>query len=287
MEVPERNSAGRAPGLSLTRLLASNPRQEAILDFLSKTLSRSRTHRLLWLAYLAGAAAVLLNSSLINGAIFLKGKGDAMRALRFVVLFWPQACSIILVSGMRHVFLIPCELPANWIFRSTESLGRADWMTAVERFVLARAVLPWCLLAYPATAYAYGAAAAARVTVLQALVSLAAFELVFDGWQKLPFTCAHIPGKRSPVGIFGAYLAVLGMLVPMLTVFIAASGAFWFVFPVWLFAFGGVWLWLRRARRELWSEGALAYDAVPDVASGIGISGIRHGAIPPPFASSR
>ena len=34
------------------RLLAGTPRREAVMDFVAKTLARSRTHRLLWLVYL-------------------------------------------------------------------------------------------------------------------------------------------------------------------------------------------------------------------------------------------
>ena len=48
----------------------------------------------------------------------------------------------MILNGFRHVLSIPSELRANWIFQITESQGRAEWMSAVERFVMAYAVAP-------------------------------------------------------------------------------------------------------------------------------------------------
>ena len=63
LETPVRLAASRVWRWGLIRLLARTPRREAIMDFLAKTLARSRTHRLMWLVYLGAAAAVVLNSS--------------------------------------------------------------------------------------------------------------------------------------------------------------------------------------------------------------------------------
>jgi hypothetical protein len=232
--------------------------------FLAQTLARSRTHRLLWFVYLGAAAAVILNSSLIDGAFLVRSQGFT-KALRFLVLFWPLACSVVILNGFRHVLSIPVELRANWIFQLTESQGRAEWMSAVERFVMAYAVAPIYLILFPVAAYVMGWPIAIRMTILQLLVTLSIFEVLFHSWQKLPFTCSYVPGKLPLVGVVGKYLAMLCAVVPILTVVIATSSQVWFLFPFYLADIGGVYIWLRRNRREGWGEAKLLYEDLPAV----------------------
>src|ERR1019366_8486112 len=92
---------------SLIRLLAGSLRREAVMEFFTKTLARSRTHRLLWMVYLGAAAAVLLNSSLIDGAYLMRSKGWGI-ALQFLVIFWPLTCTVVILAGFRHVLSWNC-----------------------------------------------------------------------------------------------------------------------------------------------------------------------------------
>ncbi|MGB9455986.1 MAG: hypothetical protein WCB12_08090 [Bryobacteraceae bacterium] len=170
------------------------------MDFMAKTLARSRTHRLLWLVYLGAALAVVLNSSIIDEAILVRG-GGWNKALRFLVLFWPLACSVVILNGFRHVLSIPAELRANWIFQITESQGRTEGASAVERFVMAYAIAPIYLIVFPVQGYVLGWGMATRLTILQVLISLSIFELLFQSWQKLPFTCSHLPGQNAAGGL--------------------------------------------------------------------------------------
>ena len=270
LESPVRLVTPRVWRCCLIRLLARSPRREAVMDFLAKTLVRSRAHRLLWMVYLGAAAAVLLNSSLIDGAVFTRSESWD-KALEFVVLFWPLACSVVVLNGFRHVLSVPAELRANWIFQITESQGRAEWMSAVERFVIAYAVAPIYLVLFPVAGYVLGWPLAIRMTALQLLVSLSTFEVLFYSWQKLPFTCSYIPGERPLVGIVAKYMAMLCAVVPILSVMIAVGSQVLFLFPIYLAMFGGLWIWLRRRRREGWGEAKLIYEDVPAVVTDLGI----------------
>jgi hypothetical protein len=89
LETPVGLAASRVWRGGLIRLLAHTPRREAIMDFLAKTLARSRTHRLLWMVYLGAAAAVVLHGSLIDGAFFVRS-GSWNQAAQFLVIFWPS-----------------------------------------------------------------------------------------------------------------------------------------------------------------------------------------------------
>jgi len=275
LESPVRLAAPRTWRWSLLRLLARSPRREAVMEFMAKTLARSRTHRLMWFVYLGAAVAVMLNSSLIDGAILMRHQRWG-KALQFLVLFWPLACSVVILSGFRHVLSIPADLGANWIFRLTESQGRAEWMSAVERFAMAYAVAPIYLVLFPVAGFVLGWPMAVRMTILQVLVSLCLFEGLFYSWQKLPFTCSYIPGKKPLVAIVGWYIAALCALVPMLSVMIAAASEIPFLFPVYLLNFGGLWIWLRKQRREGWGEARLLYEDLPAVVTDLGIKELTY-----------
>ena len=218
---------------SVVSLLARTPRQEAVMDFMAKTLARSRSHRMIWLAYLGATAAILFNSSLLNGQAFHHWTGWR-QSLQFVVLFWPLAASVTLLNGFRHVLSVPAELRANWMFQIAESQGRAEWMEAVERFVLAYTVVPIYLAAAPIAVQVLGWELATRMTVLQVLVSLSVFEFLFYSWQRLPFTCSYLPGKRPLVAVLAGYLGALGALIPTLAIFISVASRVTGLFFVFL-----------------------------------------------------
>lgn len=256
-------------------LLVRSPRREAVMDFMAKTLARSRTHRLLWLVYLGAAAAVLLNSSLIDGALFARSQGWS-KALRFLVLYWPLASSVVLLNGFRHILSIPAEWRANWIFQITESQGRAEWMSAVERFVMAYAVAPIYVVLFPIAVRVLGWPMALRMTVLQLLVSLSIFEALFYSWQKLPFTCSYVPAERPLVGVVAKYIALLGVMAPILAIVIVVAIQVLFLFPFFLAIFGGLWVFLRIRRREGWGEAKLMYEDLPAVVADLGIREITY-----------
>ena len=279
VEAPVHIEVPRKRQWSFLRLLALEPQQEAVMQFMAKTLARSRANRTIWLAYIGAAFALMLNSSLIDGSFLARGGHGLASALKFAVLFWPLGISFILLTGIRHVLRLPAELPANWIFRLTETQGRKQWMQAVERFVLCYTLLPIYVVMFPVAVKAVGWGMAARMTVLQALVSLTLFDLLFYGWQQLPFTCSYVPGKRPMVTIVAGYMGALCAIVPMLTVMIATAAQFAPLFVVYLIFFGGIWTWARRRRLDGWGQDPLLYEELPEGMPDLGISQMGwHGA---------
>jgi len=271
VESPVHLAVPRKHPWSLLRLVARSPQQEAILQFMAKTLARSRAHRMIWLAYTGAAVAVVVNSSLIDGA-FLSRSAEIAKVLKFAVLFWPLGTSVILLNGLRHVLSIPAELPANWIFRITESQGRKQWMAAVERFVMLYAVAPIYLAIFPVAVSVLGWPIAIRLTVLQILVSLTMFDLLFDGWQQLPFTCSYSPGERPPVAVVAKYFVVLGMVVPALAIIVRAGAEFNFLFAIYGPVLAAVWIWARRRRLEGRGESVILYEDLPGGMPKLGIA---------------
>ena len=82
-------------------------------------------------------------------------------------------------------------------------------------------IAPIHLVTLPFAIVVLGWPVALRMTLLQALVSLSAFECLFYSWQQLPLTCTYSPAKRPLTAQMGAWIAVLALLVPLLSRIIA------------------------------------------------------------------
>ena len=270
LEAPVQLATPTARRWRLLRLLARKPQQQAVIEFMATTLARSRAQRVIWLAYVGAAVGIVINSSLID-ARFAGRAAGTHSVLNFLVLYWPLSTSVVLLSGLRHVLRIPAELPANWIFQLTENLGRKEWMSVVERFIILYAIAPVYLLVFPLAVYAARWPLALRMTSLQLLISLTMFERLFYSWQQLPFTCSYTPGKRPLILILGGYLGVLGAIVPLLSLWVRAGSEFIELFGVYLAFFGGIWIWARVRRRDGWGDARLLYEDLPEGVPDLGI----------------
>jgi putative ABC transport system permease protein len=199
------------------------------------------------------------------------------QALDFIVLFWPLAASMTLLNGFLHVLSVPSELRANWVFQITESHGRIEWMQAVERFILLYTVVPLYLVSVPIAIQTVGWTLAARMTILQALVSLTIFELRFYDWQRLPFTCSYVPGKRPMVLVLAGYMVLLCAVVPILAICISVAAQVTGLFFALLGVFGGVWIGACRRRREGWGESKIEYEDLFQKIPDLGIKEMTYG----------
>ena len=252
--------------------LIRDPRRAAIFDFMDKTLSRSRTHRLALLGYAGLAFGLLINSVLLALAA-AHWEIDWDKILRFMTLYWPLTACMILIPGMRHALSLPAELSANWIFRMTESEGRAQWMSAVEAFVLVYTIAPVFVLLAPPAVMTLGWAVALRMMTLQALAALTMFEMLFYSWQQLPFACSYAPGKRPLASIAGRYLAAIFFLAPALSILVATVSQMIALFVPFAAGFASLWLWMRRRRREGWGEAKLIYEDDSEKLVDLGLRG--------------
>jgi hypothetical protein len=270
LEAPREAAPGAGIRWSLLNLLARDPRQAAIMHFMVKTMARSRTHRLVLLAYAGSAAGILINSVLIAQAA-AHWSASAASTLKFMVYYWPIVASMIVIPGVRHVFRLPAELSANWLFRLTESQGRAQWMSAVERVIAVYAILPIYLMTAPAAVAVLGWGVAARLLILQGLASMAMFEALFYSWQQLPFACSYAPGQRPVMTILGKYLAAIFMAAPPLAVLIASFSQLPATFAFLVSIFAVAWLRMRYLRRQGWGEAKLIYEDSPDAMADLGL----------------
>jgi predicted permease len=271
LEAPYAISPQRDRKWSLIRLIAREPRREAILQFIAKVFSASRIHRLTLMGYAGGGFAVMLNAVLLLG-VAGKAGDDWRHKLQFVVLYWPIGLTIVALAGVRHAFLIPVEWRANWMFQLTESQGRRQWMSAVERFATVFVVAPIHLIALPFAGALLGWPWALRVFAFQLLIALSVFEILFNSWQQLPFTCTYAPGKKPLAGVLASWIAVLGLAVPALARIVGGVSGMWQVSAFYFAIFCAAYLWLRRRRRFAWGDAHLIYEDRGEDLAGLGIS---------------
>src|SRR5262249_32476121 len=148
---------------------------------------------------------------------------------------------IFVLLGLRHLFAIPAELRANWTFQITEREGRRDWFRALERFVLLAVMVPVLVLPFPFEVTMLGWRSVSETAVFAAGLLLA-YEFLFMEWEKLPFTCSYLPGKKPGTMLTILVAGFVGIL-PMITALAVAAAYSTVVFGVMMVLIGATWIW--------------------------------------------
>jgi hypothetical protein len=202
----------------MRRTLLRHPVEYAVFHFISQTITRSLKHRL-FLATYGGFGAAF--------AVMTFGSGPSG------LLVLPLTLSFILVSGLRAAFNFPAELSANWAFQLSEITGVEAYVAATRKWTVVCAILPVFLLMAPMEFACFPPAAALFHLAYGMTTSVLLMEVMFFGFHKVPFTCAHLPGKvnltfLAVIYIFGfsAYSSTMSKLEARLTQSPAAALAF-------------------------------------------------------------
>jgi hypothetical protein len=196
LEAPAPGASG--PGrlrLSLGRLLQCtvlrHPVEWAVFRFISQTITRSMKHRL-FLATYGGFGAAMAVITLVSG--------------RSGWIELPHMLAFVLLSGLRAAFNFPAELPANWGFQMTETSAVGPYLAATRKWIVLCAVLPLFLILAPMEFAHFHWPIALLRTVYGIAVSVLLMEVLFLGFRKVPFTCAHFPGKVNLVFLGVMYI---------------------------------------------------------------------------------
>ena len=196
IETAEPGAAGpgrlaRWVNAALARTILKRPVEFAVFRFISHTITRSLKHRLFLATYggFGVALAVMTAGAASDGWLQL-----------------PLTLSFILVSGLRAAFNFPSELRANWAFQITEYHGVGEYLTAARKWIVLSALVPLFLLLAPHEFMRFGWQAALFHLCYGITLSIALMEIMFLGFHKVPFSCAHFPGKVNLVGLSVVYI---------------------------------------------------------------------------------
>jgi hypothetical protein len=181
-----RNPQGFRVGILLDRLALRTRFQRAGFRFVTKTLLRSETHRLV-LTAVGGLALVLASQALLDA--FADAKSLRQAALTPDALSVPFILSFLVIVGLRIVFELPTELRSNWIFQLMVDPDRQECESLARRVILIF-VLPWLLaISLPVYAYLEGWGVASLHTLLVVLWAVLLTNIVLIRFRKIPFTC--------------------------------------------------------------------------------------------------
>jgi predicted permease len=261
LEAPPARTGGHWSGLGsrLLEMWIHDPREQAAFAFTWKTLSRSRIHRLLLLAYAGLALGWVIKAALDAPPVSLHDEG--MYGLMAVAS--PLGLAVLMILALRYLFSLPVALQANWMFQTADQEGRTAWFAAVERFVIACGIAPVYLASLPASIAILGWLRALAVTGLGILVALLCYERLFRDWCKLPFTCSYRPGKQMIAMMLFRYSVGMIYFAAIPPLLLSASGEL----AAFLALFTGLLLFWRRWRAKRvaqWAEGALLWEEAPE-----------------------
>ena len=184
------------PAAATARFIPGLP-QLGVFAFIAKTLGRSRQHRLILTAFVAGGIAMIFEGFLTlavrhrAGAWLLDPGGSRQAALGV-----PLALSLFVLGGLRYLFRLPVELRANWIFRIHEPGQGNQLLEGMEMFLWYGGLLPVAVLTLALECAVFGAAQGAVATVLCIGPALILCEALLFAFERIPFTSSYLPGRR-------------------------------------------------------------------------------------------
>ena len=255
------------------RIVSRQASERAILDFIRRTLARSRQHRLLLaiytgmgLAYVFSQVAYVLYHFRADGFGAVEGREQTMLGIPLILLFF-------LVIGLRVSFSIPMELPANWLFRLAGPFGGRAYLAASRKTLLWFALAPVAVLSAAIYPLVWPWPKAAGHVAFLTVFGLLIIELALTGFDKIPFTCSYLPGKANLKIMFGVYWGLLIIVSEVVTAIEIDALRHGFgrlmavTLAAWLAAAG-------RARRVRSRVSSLRFEEQPEPAvAGLGLAG--------------
>jgi hypothetical protein len=207
LESVEPNTSARAALQSLLSkpidtLLSRRPRELAVFHFVVSTMTRNATQRLFLTAFVGLGLSLALAKLL---ALFASAAPGTLFRLSTGWLSIPLTLSFFVLVGMRVIFVLPAELPANWVFQLTTTGPQEDYMGGVRKAMLLLGIAPLAVGFLPVTAAWWGWAVAVKHLLFFVAVSWMLAELLMLRFPKIPFTCPYMPGRANIIFVWTAY----------------------------------------------------------------------------------
>ncbi len=171
-----------------TYLAARDPATQAGFFFTLQCLARSVTHRVTIATSLAiGMALIGINVAGIDGP-----RAHALSNVsihRLAVQTWVLAA---VLTGFRHAVRVPAEVGANWTFHLAWPGDERPYLAGVKRAGLLALVVPTLALLFTWHAMVMAPRLALEHVACGAAVAVLFMEVLFVGYQKLPFASGYV-----------------------------------------------------------------------------------------------
>src|SRR5206468_2152575 len=167
--------------------------------------------------------------------------------------------------GLRFVFLIPVDSRSNWIFRQHETHSGDYAVSATQKAMLLLAAAPVLLITFGGFMLWLGMKAALFRTAFVLLMCLILSEALLWNWDRIPFTCHYLPGKRNVIQsliLYGLALSFFAYIASVVELAALSSEQLTALLFLTLFA---AFCFLRFHRRKTSVRGMLLkFDDVPE-----------------------
>src|SRR5262249_20765863 len=195
------------PRAWLDRLLLRSPFERACYPFAFKTLLRNDKQSLLF-GGIAGLGLVLAAQKLLTG--FNQPMHRVSGLPNPSMLSVPLILIFFALCGLRFVFDMPAELPANWAAQMIVDREHHHALPVARKIML---TLVWpgiILLALPLYTYFWGWNLGLGHAVVLLTWSLFLSDFLLRRFRKIPFTCAYSAWKQNATVLIVFY--ALGFL---------------------------------------------------------------------------
>jgi hypothetical protein len=179
--------------------------ERAAFYFVWQTLTRSRRHKLFLAGYCAAGCALIFEGL----AVLVARGGNAWMYHPIPELLpAPLILAFFILCGMRHVFAVPAELRANWVFQVSDRGEARACLAGVRKAMIVFGIVPWFVLLLPLHGLFWGWRAALLHMMFAAVISYLLVEVILVSFEKFPFTCSYLAGKANlkvswPIYLFG------------------------------------------------------------------------------------
>jgi hypothetical protein len=171
------------------RLTRANPEAQAGFFFTLQTLARSGPHRMI-VAISVAAALTLPSVLLIVSSAAVK---EPASPLPLGLLAMQVIVQMVLIGGFRYAVVVPAELVANWSIRLAWPGDERGYLAGVKRAALLATVVVPALVLMPLHVALFGPVVGLLHGLLGCLFALAALDLLFLSYRKVPFACTYLP----------------------------------------------------------------------------------------------
>lgn len=269
IEPADRSRPATRIGSFLAAKLLANPIDRAIILFTTRTIARSRQHRLLLAVYAGIGLAIAL--AYARDFFYPPSSFDA----RSFDIRWDRVNTPFLVGslvllffavvGARAVFAMPMTLRANWIFRVTVVHSPATYSSAVRKSLFCIAAVPICIVSSILFPTMWPALAAWQHVAILIVTSVLLVEMSLHRFRKIPFACSYLPGKAKlhirigTVGVLFLCAANLGVQIEYWA--IQKTTRFGVLLALLLTA--AVWAWRRTLEFARSPANRLQFEDLP------------------------
>lgn len=175
-----------------SRRLFREQQERGIFEFVWKTLCRSRLHQLYFFGYLGAGLAFLIQQVVsLWAAEGWQGFVNSASTLRAI----PLGIGFFVLVGLRMIYALPAELPANWIFQMAAGSESSRGIMVARKAMICQVLLPLHLLFFFFTVIFQGWGTAFLQGALNLAIALFLMEWLLGSFDRIPFTAAYQPGK--------------------------------------------------------------------------------------------